>query len=74
MKLLSVVLLLSAICYATAVQRNGRIVGGSDALPGSAPYIIAIKLVWEAIPLPAQTICSGNLLNTEWILTVRLLD
>lgn len=69
MKFLSI-LLLSVLCYATANTRGGRIVGGRNALPGEAPYIVAIKLVWEAIPLPAQTICSGNILNPRWILTV----
>lgn len=65
------ILLLLSFCYATAIPRSGRIVGGRNAAPGEAPYIIAIKLVWEVIPLPAQTVCSGNILNPRWVLTVR---
>lgn len=65
---------LTVLSCATDATRSelsqGRIVGGRDAAPGEAPYMIAIKLVWEALPLPQQTICSGVLLNPGWVLTV----
>jgi len=42
---------------------DNRIVGGQEAADGVAPYQVSIQTTWRT------HICSGVILNDEWILT-----
>lgn len=48
-----------------APRSIGRVVGGSDAAPGSAPYQVSLQ--W-GIVRPAH-FCAGTIINSNWVLT-----
>lgn len=75
MKVLAVFLVCVAVAVANVIpaesqkQRfgfpEGRIVGGQDASPHSAPYIVSIQWVL----LSARHICGGSIIGSDWIIT-----
>lgn len=49
----------------STLRSNGRIVGGENALPGSAPWMASIQ--WGTVR-PAH-FCGGAIINPNWVLT-----
>ncbi len=47
------------------VKPNGRIVGGENSEPGSAPWMVSLQ--W-GIVRPAH-FCGGSIINPNWVLT-----
>lgn len=50
---------------ATNEKSNGRIVGGENSEPGSAPWMVSLQ--W-GIVRPAH-FCGGTIINPNWVLT-----
>ncbi|XP_015365304.1 PREDICTED: trypsin-1-like [Diuraphis noxia] len=45
---------------------NGRIVGGTDSIPGEFPWQISLQLVTG---MTARHVCGGSIINENWVLT-----
>lgn len=46
---------------------SGKIVGGEQAPPGQAPFLVSLRVV---PPHPVEYhFCGGNILNSRWLLT-----
>lgn len=54
---------------ATNGRSNGRIVGGENSEPGSAPWMVSLQ--W-GIVRPAH-FCGGTIINPNWVLTGKSL-
>jgi secreted trypsin-like serine protease len=48
---------------------SGRVVGGDDAIPHSAPYIVSLRVFWNETVVTPLHICGGSILNANWVLT-----
>lgn len=46
-------------------RSNGRIVGGENSEPGSAPWMVSLQ--WGVVR-PAH-FCGGSIINPNWVLT-----
>uniref|UniRef100_A0A182JP57 Apyrase n=1 Tax=Anopheles christyi TaxID=43041 RepID=A0A182JP57_9DIPT len=68
MKSFRVIALCSVLCLIAAhpmedgKEVNGRIVGGTDAAPGSAPYQVSLQGLFSHM-------CGGTIIDRTWVLT-----
>jgi secreted trypsin-like serine protease len=68
-KLFLVFLLCAAAVQGSSLTMGGRIVGGHDAVPHSAPYMVSLRIALNESDVEPLHICGGSILNANWVLT-----
>lgn len=64
----AVVLLACAVSAFPGLDKSPKIVGGQDATPHQAPYIVSVQVDRPGTGAYRHT-CGGSILSPSWILT-----
>jgi prostasin len=61
-----VVLISATLATPVIEERESRIVGGVNAIPGEFPYIVSIH--WVILTVSTH-VCGGSIINNIWVLS-----
>jgi secreted trypsin-like serine protease len=64
--LFCLILISSTLAVPVVEDRESRIVGGVNAIPGESPFIVSLH--WVLLTLSTH-VCGGSIINNVWVLS-----